>query len=112
MAINGVKAEVSSGLKRFMEDVYCGRITRKSAIVERLDRLIALLGDIPKIKKPLEDILDEIYASCSKNENATALLEECLCNGDKGLQPLYAWFLGERDTIEAAIKDFKEERQS
>ena len=28
-----------------------------------------------------------------------ALLEECVSNGDRGADQLYAWFCGERNTI-------------
>jgi len=44
--------------------------------------------------------------------NAAALLEECLCNGGKGIKALWGWFMGERELIEATIKDLKEGEQS
>lgn len=41
--------------------------------------------------------------------NATALLEECLCNGDKGLMALYAWFMGERQLIKDIVRELNED---
>jgi len=113
MALNGIKAELSSRLNRLRDDVDCGRLTTKSGIIDRLDPLITLLADIPKIKKPLEEIVDELAKlPTTENSNATALLEECLANGDEGAPGLYAWFLGEREGIEATIADLKEGEQS
>ena len=50
-----------------------------------------------------------IYWKCGKGEmvfmgtitsnNAIALLEECVMNGDLGVEQLYTWFQGERSTI-------------
>ena len=40
--------------------------------------------------------------------NATALLEECLHNGDKGLVALQGWFLGERHLIKTTIAELNE----
>jgi hypothetical protein len=37
--------------------------------------------------------------------NAIALLEECVTNGENGPFILYAWFRGERDSIDRAIKE-------
>ena len=37
--------------------------------------------------------------------NATALLEECLINGDEGPLTLYAWFKSEKHLIEDTIKE-------
>ncbi|MCK4975847.1 MAG: hypothetical protein KAS36_02815 [Anaerolineales bacterium] len=31
--------------------------------------------------------------------DAIALLEECVSNGDRGVEQLYAWFRSERNTI-------------
>lgn len=113
MALNGVKAEVSAKLKRLRDDVDCSRLTTKSGIIERIDGLITLLADIHKLKEPLEKILDELAKLPEPdNSNATALLEECVYNGGKGEAELYAWFMGEREVIEATIKNLKEERQS
>jgi len=39
----------------------------------------------------------------------TALLEECLTNGDAGKQELYAWFLGERWRIQDNVIKSKAE---
>lgn len=41
--------------------------------------------------------------------NATALLEECLDNGDTDSLTLYVWFMGERELIENTIKELKDE---
>jgi len=60
MALNGVKAELSSRLNRLRDDVDCGRLTTKSGIIERIDGLITLVADIHKLKEPLEKILDEL----------------------------------------------------
>ena len=40
--------------------------------------------------------------------DATALLEECLCNGDKGLMALYSWFMEERQLIENTVRGLNE----
>ena len=115
MAINGVRAEVRSGLKRIRDDVEygIGELSSKPDSIKRIDRLITLLADIPKIKKPLEEIVDELAKlPTTENSNATALLEECLANGDEGAPGLYAWFLAEREGIEATIADLKEGEQS
>ena len=37
--------------------------------------------------------------------NACALLEECMINGQKGSDVLYSWFVGEFDLIIRAIED-------
>lgn len=37
--------------------------------------------------------------------NATAILEECLYNGSIGRDNLYAWFLGEKTSIEDVLFD-------
>ena len=37
--------------------------------------------------------------------NAAALLEECLTNGDNGKDALYAWFLVERELIRQTITE-------
>lgn len=43
--------------------------------------------------------------------NAIALLEECLHNGDKDFLALYAWFKGERHLIEDTIRELKEDEK-
>lgn len=105
MAINGVKAEVTGLLKSVLST-----LSPHSSLSGTIQKALGLLGDIPKLKKPLEDILDQLAVPV-EDENATALLEECVYNGDKGMAELYAWFMGEREVIEAAINDWKEERQ-
>ena len=40
-------------------------------------------------------------------ENLIGLLEECLANGDSGMESLYAWFLAERDVIESSVQSAK-----
>lgn len=40
--------------------------------------------------------------------NASALLQECLHNGDKSLVDLRAWFLGKRYLIKATIEELDE----
>jgi len=44
--------------------------------------------------------------------NAIALLEECLINGDGGPFRLYAWFCEERDLIDRTIKDVSQQSWS
>lgn len=39
--------------------------------------------------------------------NATGLLEECLCNGDKSQMDLYNWFAAERRLIEDTIEELR-----
>lgn len=41
--------------------------------------------------------------------DAIALLEECLHNGDRGVMALYSWFMGERHLIETTIRDLNED---
>ena len=43
--------------------------------------------------------------------NAIALLEECLYNGDKGILTLYAWFKGERHLIEDTIRELNGDKK-
>ena len=40
--------------------------------------------------------------------NANALLEECITNGEKGSDNLYAWFLNEKEFIKRTIIDLSE----
>ena len=40
--------------------------------------------------------------------NATGLLEECVHNGKKGKDFLWAWFLGEQSLIEDTIKELSD----
>ena len=40
--------------------------------------------------------------------NAVALLEECIVNGDDGILSLESWFLGERHLIEQTVMELNE----
>jgi len=42
-----------------------------------------------------------------KSNNAIALLKECVTNGENGPFVLYAWFCGEREYIDMAIKEYE-----
>ena len=37
--------------------------------------------------------------------NVIELLEECVTNGDRGIEQLYAWFCDERNAIMQAVLD-------
>lgn len=39
--------------------------------------------------------------------NASALLDECLTNGDVGPLTLYTWFKDAKESIEVTIKELK-----
>ena len=41
--------------------------------------------------------------------NAIGLLEECITNGEKGKDTLYAWFLGEYNLIAETIQLLSDE---
>ena len=47
------------------------------------------------------------------NNDAIALLEECVSNGDRGADQLYAWFQGERGQIIQTVMEARfEEKES
>jgi len=49
------------------------------------------------------------YINVSMITNASALLDECLVNGDIGPESLYAWYLGKRSVIEQTLLDLESE---
>ena len=55
MAINGVKAEATGLLKSAL-----GELSPHSPLAGTIRKAMDLLGEIPKIKKPLEDILNDL----------------------------------------------------
>ena len=58
-----------------------------------------------KRKLNVIDLTGEIERE-KKEVTRKALLEECLVNGKKGPEALYAWFQGERRIIEDAVQDY------
>lgn len=52
---------------------------------------------------------EAIYELVGNLNTSRALLEECVVNGNKGAEALYAWFLSERCLIEYTIENSKEE---
>jgi hypothetical protein len=46
-----------------------------------------------------------------KTNNAIALLEECIINGDLGIEHLWAWYQGERHLIKQTVLEARFEEK-